>query len=220
MGRGGHFAYECRSRLAGDRPIAQRPEALSPTQQPVVKKEQTRPSRSEWDVSEVTCFNCRKKGHISPQCPSHKTKVKRIKIPAERLVALRKNEEFGCINECQVPVTLDTGADVTVVPFECVSPHQFTGESCELNSFNHEKSMGQVCNIQVSVEGKTLERKAVTQPGKRLGWSVCFSLDLSERAERDLLLQQMQARAEMTEEDTWYLPPEVRDGELFVGGTS
>ena len=36
-GKGGHFAYECRSRLAGDRPAAQR----SDPPVPVVKREQS-----------------------------------------------------------------------------------------------------------------------------------------------------------------------------------
>ena len=85
-GKGGNFAYECRSRLAGDRPAAQRsdPPVL------VVKREQSSGNKAERDMSEVTCFRCRKKGHISPQYSSKSNKVKRIKIPAEKMVSLRE----------------------------------------------------------------------------------------------------------------------------------
>ena len=212
-GKPGHFSAKCRSRIAEERQSTQQSEA----QAVGGRKEQSSSSKGERDMSTITCFRCRKKGHISPECPTRTNKVKRIKIPAERLVALRKNEVFGGLGDCQVPVTLDTGADVTVVPFECELPHQFTGDVCELNSFNHVKSRGIVCNIHVTIDGTTLERKAVTQPGESLGWSVCLSLDLTDATERELLLRQMRDRATLAEEDTWYLPPEVRDGVLLSG---
>ena len=72
-GKGGHFAYECRSRLAGDRPAAPRLEVSSPTQQPAVKREQPRGGRPDRDMSDVTCFRCRQQGHISPNCPKRTT---------------------------------------------------------------------------------------------------------------------------------------------------
>ena len=212
-GKPGHFSAECRSRLAEEKGGTQQ------TENPGYgdKKEQTVGVKGQRDMSTITCFRCRKKGHISPQCPTRTNKIKRIKIPAERLVALRKNEVFGCMSGCSVPVTLVSGADITVVPFKCVLPSQFTGEECELNSFNHVKSKGKVCNIQVTIGDKTVARRAVTQPGENLGWSVCLSLDLADDAERDLLLQQIRDRAGLKEEETWYLPPEVSEGRLLSG---
>ena len=46
-GKGCHFAYECRSRLAGDRPAVQQPEAPPPTKQPTMKRDQTGSNRPE-----------------------------------------------------------------------------------------------------------------------------------------------------------------------------
>ena len=168
-------------------------------------------------MNEVTCFRCRKKGHISPQCPSRSNRVKRIKIPAEKMVSLRRNEVFGNMGEYQVPITLDTGADITVVPAKCVLPHQLTGEVCELKSFNNNTSQGQVCNVQVAIDGTVMDRRAVTQPGESLGWFVCLSMDLTDKRERNFLLAQMKNRAALTEKETWYLPPEVREGVLLSG---
>ena len=57
----------------------------------------------------------------------------------------------------------------------------------------------------------------MTQPGDSLGWSVCLSMDLTDEKERTFLLDQMKSRAALTEKETWYLPPEVREGVLLSG---
>ena len=211
-GKMGHFAYECRTKLAGDKPVSQATEQT----QTVGKRELVQSNKQERDVSEVTCFRCRKKGHISPNCPLKTNRVKRIKIPENKCVALRKNEVFGAIGGYCLPVTCDTGAEVTVVPAECVSPHQLTGQVCELKAFNETKSIGQWCNVEIVVGDTMFSRKAVTQPGATLGWSACLSLDMADEREGQFLLEKMRERAAMTEEET-YLPPEVREGNLMSG---
>jgi len=55
-GKGGHFVYECRSRLAGDRPAVQRPEVPPPTQQLTRKRDQTESNRPERDIADLMCF--------------------------------------------------------------------------------------------------------------------------------------------------------------------
>ena len=137
-GKGGHFAYECRSRLAGDKPTVQPTNTPTPT----VKKEQNQNTQTVRNMSEVTCFRCRQKGHISPECARRTNRVKRIKIPAEKIIPLKKNEVFGMIGSHHIPITCDTGTEVTVVPAECVLPHQLTGDTCELKSFNQLNQKG------------------------------------------------------------------------------
>ena len=217
-GKGGHFAYECRSRLAGDRPAAPRLEVPAPTQQPAVKKEQPRGGRPDRDMSEVTCFRCRQQGHISPNCPKRTTpKVRRVLVQEQLIESLGRNEVFGAVGPHRMPITCDTGAEVTVVPEEAVEQEQLTGETCELRSFNDGKSIGKSCVVQISVDGVILTKQAVTQPGKSLGWSVCLSLDLNDQEERQFLMQQITRRAEMTQEEALYIPPEVREGILVSG---
>ena len=41
-----------------------------------------------------------------------------------------------------MPITCDSGADITVVPDECVRQDQFTGGTCEVDSFNKVRSSG------------------------------------------------------------------------------
>ena len=187
-GKGGHFAYECRSRLAGDKPAMQRPEVPPQTQQYGVKREPASSNQQTRPLAEVTCFTCRQKGHISPNCPKRANKVKRVKVREDRIVSLRKNEIFGAVGPHRMPVTCDTGAEITVVPEECVEPHQKTGETCELRSFNDGKTMGDCCTVTISVGDATFTKKAVTQPGASLGWSVCLSLDMADPEEGQFLL--------------------------------
>ena len=116
-----------------------------------------------------------------------------------------------------MPITCDTGAEVTVVPAESVEPHQKTGELCELKAFNDSKTTGEYCNVTITVGETTFRRKAVTQPGADLGWSVCLSLDMADPQESHFLLKEMTRRAAMNTEETLYVPPEVRDGFLVSG---
>ena len=217
-GKMGHFAAECRSRLAGDRPAQPRQEGPAPGHQPTMTAEVPRPAKQfQRPLAETTCFSCHQKGHISPNCPTRKNKEKKVRVEEGKIESLKPNEVFGAVGPHRMPVTLDTGAEVTVVPEEAVELSQFTGGTCELRSFNNTKSEGRKCIVQVSVGKQTFTREAVTQPGKSLGWSVCLSLDLSDSKEREFLMEQMAARASMPERQTLYIPPEVRTGFLVSG---
>ena len=124
---------------------------------------------------------------------------------------------FGSVGPHRMPITCDTGADVTVIPDECVEPHQRTGEYCELKAFNDSKSTGEWCKVDITVGDVTFQKTAVTQPGESLGWSVCLSLDMADPLEGQFLVEKMKQRAAMSEEDVLYAPPEVRDGLLVSG---
>ena len=65
-----------------------------------------------------------------------------------------------------MPVTCDTGADITIVPEECVRNDQFTGDTCDVDSFNKVRCMGKKCKVVVTIAaGRQFHRDAVTQPG-------------------------------------------------------
>ena len=209
-GKPGHYAQECRSRLSKER---QQP-PLANHSSPVLKREpgvdRYQPQKP---ISEVTCFTCRQKGHTSPNCPKKDTKVKRVKVSEDKVMSLRKNEVFGAVGPHRMPVT----CDVTVVPEECVDPHQLSGETCELRSFNDGKSTGKCCVVDIYVGDSVFTKQAVTQPGASLRWSVCLSLDMADPAEGQFLVQQLQRKAEISLDETLYIPPEVRDGFLVSG---
>ena len=212
-GKMGHYSKECRSRIAGESPSRPTP---SPTPL-VVKQEPPSPSQPTQYKKEVTCFNCRQVGHKSPQCPLRVKQVKKINIPAEKVIPLARNEVFGSMGRHRLPITCDTGAQVTLVPEECVEPSQFTGETCVLATANDTKFEGKRCEIDVTIDGRVFHRKAVTQPGKLLRWTVCLSIDLGDRQEGLFVLDQMGKRAQLKDEEALYLPPEIKDGSVLSG---
>ena len=213
----GHFAAECRSRVGADRqPFLKQENVTMPLQQPA-RQDGAKPFRgAPRPVAELTCFQCHQKGHISPNCPT-KRKVKKVRILAETIVSLNSNEIFGEVGPHRMPITLDTGAEITVVPVEAVEPHQLTGETKTLRSFNNGESKGQVCTVDISLGGQVFRKQAVTQPGEALGWSVCMCLDLTDPKEREFLTKQITRRAEMSDKEALYVPPVMRDNVLVSG---
>ena len=169
-------------------------------------------------MSKVTCFYCRQQGHITTTCPKiTAAKVKKVKVREDLIERLRTNEVFGAVGPYRMPVTCDTGADITVVPEEAVEPEEFTGGTCELRSFNNGHSVGKRCRVTISAGNHRFTREAVTQPGKALGWSVCLSLNVANSNDRTFLTEQIAERDSLTEKDILYIPPEVRDGFLISG---
>ena len=133
------------------------------------------------------------------------------------MIPLKQNELFVAVGKHRLPITCDTGADVSVVPQECVSPEQLVGKACEITSFNKTKSVGNLCNIEFYVSGKVFHRQAVTQPGELLGWTACLSLPFGNREELSFITNEMEKKSALAEEDTLYLPPEWKEGTLLSG---
>ena len=213
-GKLGHISKECRSRLGGEKSTQLAQQLLVP------KTEQTdntpggniKPAKRE-----VTCFLCRQKGHKSPQCPQKQAQVSKIQIPVSKVVPLKENQLFGSIGGHRMPITCDSGADITVVPEECVSKEQFTGDLCDIDSYNMVRSKGKLCNITVTIDGKDFLRRAVAQPGKEIDWTACLSLPFSDKQDWSFIFKRMDHKQQMREEDTLYLPPEIKQGILLSG---
>ena len=77
--------------------------------------------------------------------------------------------------------------------------------------------IGECCTVDITVGDSTFRKKAVTQPGADLGWSVCLSLDMADPDESEFLMRQMKRRAAMSKEEMQYVLPEIRDGFLVSG---
>ena len=207
-----HISKEYRSRLANEKP------AILP---PVVKTELHQPSvsstPSKYVKREVTCFSCHQKGYKSPQCPLRQTQVKKMQIPADKVRLLGGNDLFGSVGPHRLPITCDSGADISVVPEECVAPDQFTGQVCEIDFLNRTRSSGKLCDVIITVNGRQFRRKAVTQTGKDLAWTACLSIPLKDRSKWDFVLDQIEHKQHQDEEETLYLPPVMKDGILISG---
>ena len=147
-GKAGHVSRDCRSRLAGDRQTTSSPfQKPSIAVEPVTQTQTLGSAMVKTEKRQVTCFTCHQKGHKSPQSPQKVSKVRRVQIPSNKVVALKDNELFGSVGEHCMPVTCDSGADITVVPEECVREDQFTRGTCEVDSFNKARSTGKKCSV-------------------------------------------------------------------------
>ena len=101
------------------------------------------------------------------------------------------NEVFGSISRHSLPITRDSGEDITIVLEESVKQEEFTGETSAVDSFNKVRVVGKCCNIKVQVADRTFVRKAMTQPGADLSWMVCPSISFSEVEEMLFLTEKM-----------------------------
>ena len=86
----------------------------------------------------IKCFTCGEEGHKSPQCP----KIKKEKGTAEPKPLRRIKGNQGtdtvltmAVNGQKVPVLLDSGSTITVVPETMVAQAQKTGDKVALRAF-------------------------------------------------------------------------------------
>ena len=83
---------------------------------------------------QFTCFTCRTPGHKANECPQRKlTKgnrtIKRIEIGPDELEGLQHNEVVGQIEDAIFPITLDSGAAMSIMPIECIPPECISKEN-------------------------------------------------------------------------------------------
>jgi len=107
-GKAGHMARECRSR--------------PPVVEAVTAPGNNNNSRGAGarGKADIVCYKCMQKGHKSPECPTRLKSNKRVKLPLDKLVYLNSNELFGKVGAYGMPITCDSGAQISVVPEECV----------------------------------------------------------------------------------------------------
>jgi len=204
-GKTGHISRECRSRPQGEAVKA-----------PVAAEVPAAPAGT-LKKSEVTCFRCHQKGHTSPNCPSRPKGNRRVKIQSDKLLYLQPNELFGQVGRHSMPITCDSGAQISVVLEECVEAGEFTGVGQTLEDFHTGKVTGRVCNIMFTIAGKQFPKKAVTLPRELLRWTPCMAIPLAPRTEMDFVLEQMAIKEASDREETRYHPLEL-DGDLLISG--
>jgi len=174
-------------------------------------------SRGARGKAEVVCFKCNQKGHKAPDCPTRPKTNRRVKLPVDKLVYLNPNELFGQVGVHGMPITCDSGAQISVVPEECVEPSEFSGELQVLEDFHTGRVTGRVCHVNFKIGGRTFRKRAVTQPGELLRWTPCMAVPLNPRDEMDFILSQIGEKEAACREDSRYLPPTFQNGMLISG---
>ena len=80
--------------------------------------------------------------------------MKRVKIPVVCVKALGKHEVLGQISGFLVPITIDSGAELTLLPEEMVQQSQFTGDTKPFNIVMMNPHVGKVANIVIQIGGR------------------------------------------------------------------
>ena len=156
-----------------------------------------RPSSGEGVGAKVNCFTCGVEGHKSPQCPKnlrgekpagkdgHPEKVKPV-------MRIRKDDFAGLhvegkINDKHALILLDSGADISLVSDDLVTPSQLTGRKVAVRGLSTAPWWLYTAEVPFSIDGSEwIEVVGVAPKHMGLKEDVIYSWDV--RTERGLAL--------------------------------
>ena len=159
--------------------------------------------------SEVTCCSCGEKGHISPDCPKRQKKDAETKDEKGSIVLKPKgarhvevvadehsNVVDGLINGVKIPLVLDTGAQISVVPKYLVKSGQLTQESVCIKGVSQSGYIAEVANIPFCVNGHTVVKESAVVPDEFMNGYGLYSINLRNSTDVGILTCFQQSVAE------------------------
>ena len=128
----------------------------------------------------IICHNCGEPGHIKPNCPH---RIRRVKAPDPSPVYFVD----GLINGCKAPgLSVDTGADRTLVREDYIPDGAYTGDTVILDSWRGaEVSQHKLALVTLEVEGVSVEAKVAVVAD--LEYPALLGKDLGRKMSRKLL---------------------------------
>ena len=128
----------------------------------------------------IICHGCGEAGHIKPNCPH---RIRRVKSPDPSFVYLVD----GLINGSAVPgMSIDTGADRTLVREDFISEGAYTGDTVSLDSWRGAQvSQHKVALVTLEVEGVSVETKVAVV--SNLEFPALLGKDLGRKMGRKLM---------------------------------
>jgi len=199
-GKSGHVSRECWSRSPGEAVTA-----------PVATAAPAAPTGTR-AKPEVVCFRCKGKGHKSPDCPTRPKGNRRVQMPGKEPMCLASEELFGYIGKWGMSMTIDTGAQVSIVPIECVEPDQLLGVRQKVRSFQGALVEGEACNVEFLVGDRVFKREAVGIKGDLINWTPCLRVLLSPREDMDYVMRL--AEEKVSKDQQLYQPLRYHNGKL------
>jgi len=104
-------------------------------------------------------------GHKRPDCPHKNKKTSVVKAGLSKV--LRRNEMLANVGGISLPVTLDTGAEVSVLPEEAECMQRLTGETVTLMGILESSVPTTVplAEVELSMGGEEITTIAAMVPG-------------------------------------------------------
>ena len=139
-------------------------------------------------LAKIVCYTCGIEGHKTPQCPKLVRKdvnvksVKRV-IRAQQVCA----RIAGKVNGFDVSVVMDSGAAISVVPEDMISPRNLTGEKMSVAGLFQSREVP-VAIVPFEIGQWRWEEEVVVGPPKGAGANeVIYGLDLRTGMSRQLI---------------------------------
>ena len=199
-GKLGHMAKDCRSKSqTGNR--------------------QSDSGSPQAEVKPIVCFTCKEVGHKSNQCPKRsKEKVKKILIQADKIEPLGMSDVMAKVEGKNIPMTFDTGAEISLIPDELVKPEQLTGETMKIKGVGEDSTCleGNIARVTFTVGSVKFHCRALAVPGSKMGWTALLSVDPTDDYRASNMIRLLKEKNNLPEEQTHFLPPRM-EGNVLQG---
>ena len=154
--------------------------------------------------------NCKEVGHKSPQCPKKKReRVKRVKILASQVETLGENDVMASVNSNLMPMTLDSGAEMSIVPREFVRESEYMGETLKFMGvlINHEHSEAKVASVKITIGHESIQEQVLAVLGEDLGYKAVLRFCCRDPEQLDRVAKMMSWKHTLPEDQKRYVPP-------------
>ena len=138
-------------------------------------------SKSGGEVKPLVCFSCREIGHKSPDGPKRKDSKKpkgAKRVQAGKPKFLADYELYAKVRDQCFVVTIDTGADITILPKEVILPSELTGNKIQGRCTNGTGLKMEEALAEMEVGGMTIKRRVGVAPVTTIDWTRMLSLTL------------------------------------------
>ena len=166
-----------------------------------------RPVTESPERKPVVCYNCREIGHKAPACPKPKTEkprkkeIKLLKEQKPKIKELQENEILVKVAGKDVPVTLDSGATITVLPKEIVPSTWLTGRQIAGKGFGIDHNVTiEEAHLSIQVAGKKMTTMGRVVPSKQINGTGVLSYRSTTNT-KDLSFPKLLEKAIAREDD-------------------
>ena len=200
-GKSGHFARECRKTVKSSTSTSSTGATASSLEESTKVKVEAR---------QVKCYGCGEPGHKKPDCPKKK-KASVVKLGTSRI--LRRNELLATVGGISMPVTLDTGAEVSVLPIEAECVKRYTGETVTLGGVfeNATSRQAPLAEAELCVGGEIVTTVAAMVEGQYINWEGALAFNTDDNSELELFGRLNKLRMSKYQGDRRYSPVVVTD---------
>jgi len=112
-------------------------------------------------------------------------------------------------------ITIDSGADVSIVPIECTEPEQRLGSRQTAYAVQGSLLEGEQCNVIFKVKDREFHREAIAVSGELINWTPCLSIQFRHHDDVDFFKEAADEREAGGQQ--LYQPLCIQDGKLKTG---